>query len=160
MIRRRLLLAAACLAWASGAHGEILGKVRVVDGDSLEVGGQLVDLFGIDAPEETQTCEAGGREWQCGREAAFALAFETAEHWVSCDEVGRAASGAVLGLCRVGPYDLNAIMVRKGWALAEPSRATNYAAEEHAAQAAGAGIWRGTFLPPWEWRAAHGAGAR
>ena len=34
----------------------IVGRARVVDGDTLDVAGHRVRLFGIDAPESRQTC--------------------------------------------------------------------------------------------------------
>ena len=55
-------------------------------------------------------------------------------------------------VCFVGPYDLNARMVLQGWALAYRKYSMDYVDEESAAQKAGAGIWRGEFVPPWEWR--------
>lgn len=46
------------------------GAVRVLDGDTLDVAGTRVRLFGIDAPETAQTCRRSGRDWGCGAEAA------------------------------------------------------------------------------------------
>jgi endonuclease YncB( thermonuclease family) len=52
---------------------------------------------------------------------------------------------------------LNAEMVRLDWALAyrpgnDPFPRPEYEADEAEAGAAGRGMWRGTFIPPWEWR--------
>ena len=159
MNRFPLLLAALlCALPVAEAQAEIVGKVRVIDGDTLEVGGRPVTLFGLDAPEEGQTCIVAGKPWTCGRDAAFALAFETAEHWVRCAESGQTdENGIPLAVCRVGPYDLGALIVRKGWALADRRQSTHYAADEDAARAAAAGIWQGTFDAPWDWRARHRA---
>src|SRR5207244_2774943 len=44
--------------------------------------------------------------------------------------------------------DLNAWMVRQGWALAYRHYSTAYVADEDAAHLAGAGIWRRTFDAP------------
>ena len=74
-----VLVLSAGLAWAG-----ITGKARIIDGDTLEVGGKRVRLHGIDAPEAKQTCTAHGKTWHCGEEATFALAYETAEHWGTC----------------------------------------------------------------------------
>ena len=46
---------------------DIMGQATVVDGDTLEVHGQRIRLFGIDAPEAPQTCTAGGEAYQCGQ---------------------------------------------------------------------------------------------
>lgn len=127
----------------------ITGKVReVADAGTLEVGGQRLRLYGIDAPAVGATCKAGGQYWSCGQNAAFALAYETAEHWLSCETKGRDADGTLLAVCRAGPNDLGAVMVRQGWALADRQASPGYAIEEAAARAAQAGLWRGGFLPP------------
>jgi endonuclease YncB( thermonuclease family) len=43
------------------------GAVRVVDGDTLDVGGTRVRLHGIDAPEIGQHCNRpDGLRWDCG----------------------------------------------------------------------------------------------
>lgn len=39
-----------------------------------------------------------------------------------------------------------------GWALAYQEYSTDYVEQETAARVAGAGIWRGQFVPPWDWR--------
>ena len=131
-------------------HSEITGKVgTVIDGGTLVVGSRLVRLYGVVAPVETQTCTAAGKPWPCGRDAAFALAYETAEHWLRCEERDRDAAGALVAVCFVGPYDLNAIMVRRGWALADRSSSPTYVEDEAAARNAHAGVWRGGVNPPW-----------
>ena len=92
MVHRAALVAVVALL-AFPAHAEIVGKARVIDGDTLEIAGQRIRLHGIDAPESQQTCWAGGREWACGREATFALAYETGMHWVTCREKGGDGDG-------------------------------------------------------------------
>ncbi len=141
-------LLAAAPSWAgedavvAQAGAEIVGKARVFDGDTLEVGGQTVRLYGIDAPESGQTCVAGGQSWPCGENAAFALAYATAEHWLRCAAKGRDAAGRIVAVCFTGPYDVGARLVREGWARADPAASPGYAEEEAQAKRAGAGIWR------------------
>ena len=74
---------------ASAARAEIVGKARVIDGATLEVGVHTVRLYGIDAPTEGQNCTEGGKTWPCGREASFALAYQVGDHWLICEEKGR-----------------------------------------------------------------------
>jgi len=125
------------------------GKVgAIVDGGTLTVGGARVRLWGLDAPAAGETCTAAGRRWPCGEAAAFALAYETAEHWLQCAEKGRAEDGAVLAVCLMGTYDVGALMVRKGWARAAAHAAPGYADAEAEARAAGVGIWRREPIAP------------
>jgi hypothetical protein len=112
-------------------------------------------LHGIDAPESGQSCEANGKAWQCGQEAGFALADMIGTTWVECTERDRDRYGRIVAVCRVGGVkgkDLNGAMVAEGWALAYRHYSTDYVAAEDAAKAAHAGIWRGAFIPPWDWR--------
>ncbi len=153
MVHRAALVAVVALL-AFPAHAEIVGKARVIDGDTLEIAGQRIRLHGIDAPESEQTCWAGATEWACGREATFALAYETGMHWVTCRAKGGGGGGGAAYVCTVGHRDLGARMVGAGWALAVGGDAAAYAGEETAARSARRGIWRGEFVPPWEWRKA------
>jgi len=142
------------------AAAELVGRPRVVDGDTLDFSGQVVHLAGIDAPEADQTCRADGLSWPCGQEARWAALNRVGRHWVTCvPRAARAADGSVTAVCYLagrGQQDLNAWLVRRGWALAEPGAepesSKGYLAEERAAQAEGAGIWRGAFIAPWDWR--------
>jgi len=57
----------------------------VIDGNTLEIQGERVRLFGIDAFELAQTClDARGEPWRCGVEAKVALADLVQDHPVAC----------------------------------------------------------------------------
>ena len=53
------------------AHAaDLTGKPRIVDGDTIWIGGTKIRLHGIDAPEAKQTCKKGdGNEYRCGEMA-------------------------------------------------------------------------------------------
>jgi endonuclease YncB( thermonuclease family) len=69
-------------------------------------------------------------------------------------DAGNAGCRRLLAVCYVGGEDLNERIVREGWALDFRRYSTDYLRAESEAKRAGAGIWRGQFTPPWEWRAA------
>jgi endonuclease YncB( thermonuclease family) len=165
--------------WAWNAVGQAI----VIDGDTLEMLGPTlafcpppepcpdeefpkvrlikVRLFGIDAPETDQTClTAAGVPWACGVAAAIALRDLIAGDDVTCfgggPEMGARPDryGRQFATCHVWPRsNLNADMVRFGWALAHPRLLRTYSGSEAIARDARVGIWSGEFIPPWEWRA-------
>ena len=131
------------------------GSVRVIDGDSLSVGGREVRLAGIDAPEALQTCtDRSGADWPCGREATANLRRLTDHAQVTCKGGDRDKYGRLLARCVAGDLDLNGEMVRLGFAVSEANQGYVYADLEAEARTARRGIWRGRFEPPHEWRAA------
>ncbi len=151
----RITAAIAFLSPHMAAHAEIAGKPRVIDGDTIEIAGQHMQLYGIDAPDERQTCSADGREWRCGQDAGFALARIIETHWVYCYARDRDGDGPLVAVCHLsGPNgpDVSAAMVREGWALADRQVSPDYVAEEDEARRTKVGLWRGKFAAPWEWR--------
>ncbi len=147
-----LCLAALLLLPSSTNSAEVAGVASVVDGDTLEVRGTRVRLFGIDAPESRQTCTLDGKPYRCGQQAALALADRIGRRPVTCEGRDTDRYGRSVAVCRLDRVDLNGWMVREGWALAYRAYSTAYADEEAAAQRARRGLWRGSFSPPWEWR--------
>lgn len=137
-----------------GETGDISGFATVIDGDSLRIDGSEVRLVGIDAPEGRQTCQRGGKDWDCGEEARRQLQMLIGGQRVTCRSVERDKHGRYLGRCEVGGKALNATMVESGNAVSYGS----YRSEERAAKAAGRGIWSGTFQMPREWRRDRGIG--
>jgi endonuclease YncB( thermonuclease family) len=134
------------------AVGILDGVAIVLDGDTLEVAGVPVRLYGIDAPESSQMCVANERRYQCGRQAAFELADRIAGQSVSCVRQASDEPGMIVAVCSLEDERLNAWMVREGWALADPGHPDDYAAEEATARAERKGMWLGEFTSPWEWR--------
>ena len=139
-------------ATANASRGAVSGKARVVDGDTLEIGGVRIRLHGVDAPESRQTCIAAGRRWPCGERATRALAGRIAGRTVACEERDRDRYGRIVAVCRHGGQDVNAWMVSQGLALAYRRYSRDYVAEEASARDARLGMWRGDFVPPWDWR--------
>lgn len=142
-------LVALAFVWESGSSdGRIRGRAYIIDGDSLAVSGVEIRLAGIDAPELSQSCTLGGRQWPCGRAARDALMRETAGREIRCAPVGQDRYGRVIAVCRAGSRDIGARQVASGWALS----AGRYWFREKLARFAGRGIWSGGFVAPREWR--------
>lgn len=146
------------VAFAAGyaarfAEEEIAGNARVIDGDTLSINASRVRLVGLDAPELAQTCNHDGRQVECGRQSRDHLAALIDGGPVNCEgwEVDR--YGRLLARCRARGLDLNAAMVRDGWAIAD----RGHDAAENEARRARRGIWAYDFRTPREWRAVHGA---
>jgi endonuclease YncB( thermonuclease family) len=127
---------------------------EVLDGDTLEVEGQRMRLFGIDAFELGQTClDSRGQPWHCGAAAKAALAELVDDQALACTVVDDTPADGYVAQCKVRHgVDLGGYMVRAGLALADRKAGEDYVAEEAAARAAAAGVWGGVFNPPWEWR--------
>jgi endonuclease YncB( thermonuclease family) len=140
--------------------GSISGTARVVDGDTLVIDGLNVRLEGIDAPEHGQTC---GRRffgtWKCGAAAAEALRAIVTGRSVTCESRGDDKYGRTLGICLVDGEDINARMVREGFAWAFVKYSKTYVREEEEARTARAGIWSGEAEPAWIFREKRWAGA-
>jgi endonuclease YncB( thermonuclease family) len=156
-----LLLPARDTAADSGPPQDgLTGTVRVIDGDTIEIAGRHVRLEGIDAPEIAQTC---GRwfigTWPCGTAAGDALEKLVSGQTVTCDSRGFDKYGRTLGVCFVAGRDINAAMVREGYAWAFVKYSTSYVQEEAEARSLHVGIWQGKAEPAWEFREHRWAGA-
>jgi endonuclease YncB( thermonuclease family) len=163
MRRLIFLLAIPFVIFAHDAMAEIAGRATVIDGDTIEIRGQRVRLFGIDSPESAQLCQAGQKPYRCGQQAALALADRIGERTVRCQERDKGRYGRVVAVCYVGSEDLDRWMVEQGWAIAMVEQgwamafrkySLDYVDAEDDAREAGRGIWQGEFEMPWEWRRA------
>ncbi|NNM72023.1 thermonuclease family protein [Enterovirga aerilata] len=128
----------------------LAGDVRVVDGDTIELGGRRLRIAGIDAPELRQTCERGGELYRCGETAREELR-RLAGPGLTCRVAGRDRYARDLAVCEAGGRDVGAALVSAGLATAYG----RYEAEEREARRRRLGLWAGTFQRPAEWREAH-----
>lgn len=141
-------MAAALSAQAEG----VIGQASVIDGDTLEIHGQRIRLFGIDAVESRQRCERDGQAWNCGKDSAFALADRIGRSAIDCRGQEKDRYGRLVAVCFKGAEDLNRWMVEQGWAVAYRRYSVDYVAAEDAARAARRGLWASRFEMPWDWR--------
>ncbi|WP_087140607.1 thermonuclease family protein [Brevundimonas diminuta] len=131
------------------------GAPIVVDGDTLTVEGVRVRLWGVDAPEQDQSCLRDGQAYRCGQVASQALREWIGRRPAVCVEVEKDQYGRSVARCAVDDQDIGAWLVSQGQALDYRRHSGGaYAGEEASARAAARGMHAGTFEPAWDWRAA------
>jgi endonuclease YncB( thermonuclease family) len=160
---RTATTAFAALILASMPHvfaNDLAGQASVIDGDTLEIHGTRIRLWGIDAPESDQLCRNGGREhYRCGQIAANDLDAFIARRPVKCIEVDRDQDKRAVAVCTVAGIDLADWMVRSGLGLDWPTYSQgNYAVAQNEAKRAERGIWSGSFVEPWRYRSCRRTG--
>lgn len=153
---RQLLAAALVLSANTGLHAaeSLTGYGTAYDGDRIDIRGERVRLFGIDAPEHAQTCaDASEKLYPCGRKAEAALQEKIAGKRITCAAAPSDDSFPTHAVCRLGDEDLGAWLVEQGLAVADRSRPGGYVTQEDAARGAKRGMWTGIFTRPADWRA-------
>jgi endonuclease YncB( thermonuclease family) len=152
MLLRRSLLAILLLtalpAWAETLTGRV---VAIADGDTLtlltpERRQVKIRLHGIDTPERRQPW--GNR----ARQALSELAFQRSVR-VEVQDTDR--YGRKVGRVYAGRVDVNAELVRQGWAwvYARYNRDPALPVLEAEARTVRRGLWADSHpVPPWDWR--------
>lgn len=131
----------------------ITGIPTVTDGDTLQIRGTKVRLYGVDAPESSQQCRRSGVLYGCGREAAFALADLVRNKNVTCLRKDTDRYGRMVAVCTVGTTEINRWLVEQGHALPYLEYGGRvYQDAERQAKAARKGLHAGTFQNPWDYR--------
>jgi endonuclease YncB( thermonuclease family) len=132
----------------------LAGIASVIDGDTIEIHGRRIRLWGIDAPEESQLCRLNGKTWRCGQQSALALSSYIGLRTVSCEQRDIDRYGRAVAVCSIGQTrDLSEWLIRSGWAL-DYSRYSRgaYSDAQREAERTRRGMWQGQFDKPWEWR--------
>lgn len=131
----------------------ITGVATVIDGDTIEIQGHRIRLHGIDAPESSQWCtDEGGSTVRCGQQAALVLDSLLQRQNCRFEVLDTDRYGRAVATCYVGETNVNAWLVREGWALAYRKYSEDYVSAEQQAQSGGRGIWQYQFEEPWAWR--------
>ncbi len=136
-------------------YPEIRGYPKVLSGSILALEGIKLKLFGIDAPDANQVCiNRMNESYNCG-----VTAKEWLQEWlngkeVSCHVLSKVERGWATASCFVddNKYDVAAVIVNSGWAVAYPRTTDVYVPYERQAAGARRGLWSGTFYKPWDWR--------
>lgn len=161
MIRFSIALAILSLLSSFAQAETIIGRASVIDGDTIEIRGERIGLYGIDAFESDQVCHGQGKTVPCGRIAAIMLDGLIGGKTVTCHTQDKDRYGRVLAICTVPnnfpppspPTDLGWFMVGQGFALAYRQYSERYIGVEEQAKRDRSGMWKGDFIPPWEYRA-------
>src|SRR5215510_15313222 len=154
MIKRRTLVVMLLLLSGGALADEFVGQASVVDGDTLEIHGIRIRLWGVDAPESTQLCRGeDSLQYRCGAQSANDLDAFIARRPVNCSPLNLDPYGRTVATCSVGGTDLGEWLVRQGLALDWPQYSKGrYAGAQNSAIEAGKGFWRGSFVAPWTFR--------
>src|SRR6266446_1135840 len=159
----RGFLSAVLLAISGAAFAdELIGQASVIDGDTIEIHGARVRIFGTDAPESDQLChDARSYPYRCGQKASNGLFEFIDRRPVECVEVDRDRYKRAVSVCTVGGTDIADWLVRTGLALDWPQYSKGaYAAAQAEAKREQRGMWTGSFKEPWTYRACRRAGGR
>jgi len=154
VISMKYPLAIALLTVSGGVQAQVFtGNAVAMDGDSLNMGGIEVRLFGIDAPEYTQVCQRGGQAWRCGEDAKGVLASLVSGKSVECVQRDKDHYGRIVATCKAGSFDLADSLARSGMAVALSHFSQDYVGAADRAKAARLGVWGSEFQLPSEYRA-------
>lgn len=142
----------------SAASAEIRGDIRVIDGDTFQVGDTRVRLFGIDAPENGQPCtDQAGRVMDCGDWVTIQIASLYDGRTAACAEIEKDRYGRSVATCSVQGRDVGTQIVSDGLAWAFLRYSDAYALDEKSAAVAGRGIWAFDIENPATYRAVQAA---
>lgn len=141
MIFSRLALIALIVAGGVPAMAEMTGKVRVIDGDTLDVGKVRVRLHGIDAPETDQPCTTlDGQNWACGDWITRQVRDRFQGAMARCEPLDKDRYGRIVARCYVDDVDIAKTLVNEGWAFAYRKYSMDYDLDEKAAYVADRGV--------------------
>ena len=137
---------------ASYSQEIIIGKSKVIDGDTININNNKIRLHGIDAPEKKQRCFKDDKKWMCGVKSTNFLKNLIYDKIVHCDINGIDKYKRYIGICWLKELNLNAFMVKNGWAIAYRYYSKDYIEEEKFAKENKLGIWIGKFDEPYIFR--------
>ena len=131
-----VLICASLPVWA-----DLSGYVRVIDADTIDVGGVRVRLHAIDAPEEDQICQTEqGVDFACGAWASAQVLDRFGGTYARCAQTDTDRYGRVVAICQVDSVDMGQEIVSQGWAFAYRRYGMDYDLDEKSAYVADRGL--------------------
>ena len=139
----------------------ISGIAKVIDGDTIRIDGKKIRLLGIDAPERDQKCKkpwltisffSFNKDYFCGAISTNKLKKKINNQFMSCEWKNKDRYKRFIAECFKGKTNINAWMVRYGYAVAYRKYSKKYVAHEEIAKKDKLGLWSGTFEMPWDYR--------
>ena len=130
----------------------IIGKSRVIDGDTIYIKNNKIRLHGIDTPESKQTCTINFQDWYCGKQSSKELKKLINNQDVQCLINDIDIYNRYVAICSVNKININQWMVKNGWSIAYRYYSMDYINEEKFARENKLGIWKGEFIEPYLYR--------
>jgi endonuclease YncB( thermonuclease family) len=106
-------------------------------------------------PPAEASCVDKGESWDCGAAAWDIMDQYLDDPSIECRPliaIQSTATDFIPVECYGSGKNLNAWLIRSGWALADQKENALFEEEETLAQEEQLGIWRGGFEPPSDWR--------
>ena len=139
----------------------ISGIAKVTDGDTIRIEGKKIRFFGIDAPEKKQQCKkpwltisfiSFSKDYPCGQISTDKLKKKINNKLLICKWSNKDRYKRYIAECFLDKTNVNAWMVRNGYAVAYRKYSKKFVSQEIFAKKEKLGLWSGTFMMPWDYR--------
>ena len=144
------------LIWTNGIYADLSGTGEILpEAGFIRVQGRVISLQGIQVIAFGALCKDKKGEWACGKTAweVFGEKLATAPtHCMIFVNLSWTEGAPENASCWVNGENLNSWLVRQGWALGKKGSENHFHGQERLAKNEQAGLWRGGFIPPDEWK--------
>jgi endonuclease YncB( thermonuclease family) len=126
--------------------------IKVIDGDTININGEKIRFFGIDAPEIDQECKKNGKIIKCGLIAKEVLEKKISNNKLKCNKKGEDIYKRTIAECFIGNISISKFLVLNGYAFAYKKYSKQYVYHEKRAKILKKGLWSMKFEYPWKYR--------